>query len=148
MKALTPTALLLLLSLPLTAAAEDLPTLEAFTTQAFPFTGLEAPATQGYALTIYSVDGIAQMEAILNTDLPNDPEKAKSVALQRIQHLQTELKEGAQAAGAGLIQAQHYDLDRLPALVFNGEAIVYGIVHLPAAIARYRQWKGKAGSTP
>jgi hypothetical protein len=38
------------------------------------------------------------------------------------------------------VRAARLDLDRLPAVVFNGQAIVYGITDLPAAHARYAEW--------
>jgi integrating conjugative element protein (TIGR03757 family) len=46
----------------------------------------------------------------------------------------------------GLVKAQQYRLDRLPAIVFdNGQAVVYGVTDLEAALSHYRQWRRAQG---
>ncbi len=48
-------------------------------------------------------------------------------------------------AALGLAKAKQYGLDRYPAIVFDGRAVVYGVRDLGEALARYRQWREAAG---
>jgi hypothetical protein len=42
---------------------------------------------------------------------------------------------------SGLVQAMQYGIDRYPAIVFDGKAVVYGITDVRAATQRYQQWQ-------
>ena len=44
-------------------------------------------------------------------------------------------------AAKGLVQAMQYGIDRYPAIVFDGKAVVYGITDVRAATQRYQQWQ-------
>ena len=38
-----------------------------------------------------------------------------------------------------------YRLDRYPAIVFNGQAVVYGVTDVEDAFHRYRRWQEASG---
>jgi integrating conjugative element protein (TIGR03757 family) len=45
-----------------------------------------------------------------------------------------------QRAAMGLAKAVQYGVDRYPAIVFDGQVVVYGITDLEAALQHYRAW--------
>lgn len=97
----------------------------------------------GYT-TVYKVDRIAQLQQELSIDLPADSESAKALALQRFQRMNTQLSGELENAAKGLVQAMQYGIDRYPAIVFDGQAVVYGLTDIHAATQLYQRWQ--AGS--
>jgi integrating conjugative element protein (TIGR03757 family) len=87
------------------------------------------------------LDGIQQFESVLSRELPTDFKQAKQIALQRLQHLDENLMESLQQAAIGLTKAMQYGLDRYPAIVFDNQAVVFGITDLEQALRLYRQWQ-------
>ena len=51
-----------------------------------------------------------------------------------------------QNAAVGLAKAMQYGIDRYPAIVFDGKAVVYGLTDLNSALDHYRTWR--AGVQP
>jgi len=47
----------------------------------------------------------------------------------------------AKDAAIGLAKAMQYGVDRYPAIVVNGTAVVYGVTDLVDAAARYETWR-------
>ena len=47
----------------------------------------------------------------------------------------------AKDAAIGLAKAVQYGVDRYPAVVVNGTAVVYGVTDLVEAVARYQAWR-------
>ncbi len=118
---------------------------EVFTTNESPVTD-EAPVNiQGVLgemeYHVYELDGIQRVEAKLSQDLTADPTNAKRVVLQRFQQLQTEDRERMQRAAMGLAKAIQYGVDRYPAIVFDGQAVVYGVTDVQTALMDYRTWR-------
>jgi integrating conjugative element protein (TIGR03757 family) len=68
------------------------------------------------------------------------------MALQRIQHLDAQIRSRMQSSAQGLAKAMQYGIDRYPAVVFDGQAVVYGVTDLQAAIGHYQTWR--AGGRP
>ena len=101
---------------------------------------------QSIDLHIFKLDGIQQSEAQLSSNLPADPEQSKQIALQRIQQLDEQESAAIQNAAVGLAKAMQYDIDRYPAIVFNGQVVVYGVTDLKVALDHYRTWQ--AGARP
>jgi integrating conjugative element protein (TIGR03757 family) len=91
--------------------------------------------------TVYEIDGIERFQASLSRDLPRDPESAKRTALTRIGQLDAEQTASVRRAALGLAKASQYRLDRYPAIVFDGRAVVYGVTSLADALEHYRQWQ-------
>ncbi len=49
------------------------------------------------------------------------------------------------SAYQGLLKAQRYGLEKLPGIVFDGHAVVYGLINLNQALGYHQCWK--AGSS-
>ena len=92
-------------------------------------------------ITVYYIDRIDRLQKELSIDLPADPEAAKQTALHRFQRIDSHLSSELENAAKGLVQAMQYGIDRYPAIVFDGNAVVYGITDVRAATQRYRQWQ-------
>ena len=92
-------------------------------------------------LQIYQLDGIQRFEAKLSSNLPTDPNRSKQIAVQRIQQLDEQTMAAVQNAAVGLAKAMQYGIDRYPAIVFDGKAVVYGLTDLNSALDHYRTWR-------
>ena len=92
-------------------------------------------------ITVYYIDRIDRLQQELSKDLPADPETAKQTALHRFQHMDNKLSHELENAANGLAEAMQYGIDRYPAIVFDGKAVVYGITDIRTATQRYRQWQ-------
>lgn len=91
----------------------------------------------------YPIDGMQLLEDALSFDLPTDPQRSKQVALQRLQEIDEEAKSKLQLAAIGLTRAMQYGIDRYPAVVFNGEAVVYGVTDVAVALEHYQAWQSR-----
>lgn len=117
--------------------------IEAFTSVKYPFVDTRGIGnkSRGPDITVYEIDGIESMEKDLSIDMPADPEKSKRIALYRIQHMGNQTKTKMQMAAQGLAKAMQYGVDRYPAVVFDGQAVVYGVTDVQTALAHYRTWR-------
>ena len=116
------------------------------------FTTIESPVTSDAAvnrlavhseteLHVYDLDGIQRIEAKLSKDLTADHAQSKQVVLQRIQQLTKADSARIQRAAIGLAKAMQYGIDRYPAIIFDGKAVVYGVADIGDAFRRYQQWR-------
>ena len=92
-------------------------------------------------ITVYEIDGVQFVERELSLNLPAEPQQAKQIALRRIQSLDEQARSRMQSAATALAKAMQYGVNRYPAVVFDGEAVVYGVTELTVALERYRAWK-------
>ncbi len=124
--------------------------IEVFTTTDLPVTGESTISQQAdymeSELHVYELDGIQRIEAKLSKDLTADPEQSKLVVLQRFQQLHDGDRAQMQRAAMGLAKAVQYGIDRYPAMVFDGQVVVYGLTDLEVALQHYRSWR--AGNQP
>lgn len=97
------------------------------------------------ACRVYVIDGIERLQAHLSDALPAEAEAAGSVARQRVAALDETQRVRAQQSAVGLRRTAQYGLDRYPAIVFDGQAVVYGVTDLDLALAHYRAWRARAG---
>jgi integrating conjugative element protein (TIGR03757 family) len=102
---------------------------------------LEPRINESEYTTVYKVDRINLFQQALSEDLPIDPKTAKQVALDRFQRMDSHLSSELENAAKGLIQAMQYGIDRYPAIVFDGKAVVYGVTDVKAANELYEQWR-------
>lgn len=126
----------------------EAPMIEAFTSHDLPITSRyhdESTAIEKQVVA-YEIDGVERLERFLSDGLPNNPEAAKRVALARIAELDEARMSAVEQGTLGLAKAAQYGLDRYPAIVFNGEAVVYGITNVKAAVDLYQAWR--EGQTP
>ena len=118
--------------------------IEVFTSAHVPIRGSDTSGVRENALgkvTHYNLDGIDQLQQTLSQALPNDPGQAKQLVLQRLQSMDAALSHRLENAGNGLVQAMHYGIDRTPAIVFDRQAVIYGVTELDDAIEQYTQWR-------
>lgn len=121
--------------------AGDALSIEVFTTSERPIAGVEDKRFRSASVTTYTVDGLERFESGLAEGLPADPEAAKAEALHRIQQLDDARMAPAKNASIGLAKAVQYGVDRHPAIVFDGRAVVYGVTDLVEALDRYEVWQ-------
>ncbi|MES9875032.1 MAG: TIGR03757 family integrating conjugative element protein [Candidatus Sedimenticola sp. 6PFRAG7] len=118
---------------------------EVFTTSDAPIAGeagINRHARRGEKeFHVYELDGIRRTEEKLSDGLPADPEQSKRVVQQRFQQLSEEDRTRMQHAAMGLAKAMQYGMDRYPAIVFDGQAVVYGVTEVQTALAHYRAWR-------
>ena len=115
--------------------AGEAPRIEVFVTEEF----LPLAAAQG--ATVYVIDGLSRIEAGLSRELPGDPEAAKALVLERFARMEAGQGPRLENAAQGLARAMQYGIDRYPAIVFDGQAVVYGLTDIDAARRFYRKWK-------
>ena len=136
-------ALLLTLTSPF-SVAEPRYQVELFTTAAHPPPAHHNATGEDIQLTVYDLDGLARLNAILSHQLPPKPEVAKAMAATRLGALTERQQADLRATATGLLAAQRYGLTRYPALVINGEAVLYGVTDPTEAVRQYRRWRGEA----
>jgi integrating conjugative element protein (TIGR03757 family) len=88
----------------------------------------------------YEIDRISQLQSELSQGLPKDAEQAKQLVLQRFQSMDASVSQRLENSAKGLAQALHYGIDHTPAIVFDGQAVIYGVTDVDEAIKRYTQW--------
>lgn len=116
------------------AGEPDEPVIEAFVAG-----DARAPAKTGGA-TVYVIDGIHRLQAGLSRDLPGDPQAAREIVLRRFGQMETAQGLQLENAAQGLARAMCYGIDRYPAVVFDGRAVVYGVPDIDAARRIWRRW--------
>lgn len=94
--------------------------------------------TQVGGATVYQLDGLQQLEAELSQGLPGDEASAQRIALERMKRLGPALQLRVANAGRGLMLAREYGVERVPAVVIDGKAVVYGMTDVAEAVAAYR----------
>ena len=121
------------------------PVIEVFTSAERPLIKTDANDSgsdlQGLAITVYEIDGIQSLERELSLDLPVEPQPSKAMALKRLQRLDAPTRARMHSAATGLAKALQYGVERYPAVVFDGEAVVYGLTDLNVALEQYRTWQ-------
>ena len=121
--------------------AEERLTVEVFTASDRPIvTDLKAERVE-----VYEMDGIERFEAELSRGLPAHADAAKGWALARIGQLSEGQMQRAQRAAQGLARAMQYGIDRYPAIVLDGQAVVYGVTNVQEVIHLYRRWQEASG---
>ncbi|PUB78706.1 MAG: TIGR03757 family integrating conjugative element protein [gamma proteobacterium symbiont of Ctena orbiculata] len=116
---------------------------EVFTTSNSPITrdtDLSRVSSDTIDIQFYELDGIQRIEAKLSKGLTADLEQSKRVVQQRFQQLRQEDRTRMQHAAMGLAKAMQYGADRYPAIVFDGQAVVYGVTDVQSALVYYRAW--------
>ena len=94
---------------------------------------------------IHKLDAIKQVEDKLSQGLSADPDKAKGLVLRKLQHLSKGTRSQLEHSARSLAKAVQYGVEKYPAIVFDGELVVYGLSDLSAALRHYRHWQ--AGKT-
>ncbi len=115
--------------------AAEAPRIEIFTTARYPISGA-TPVVQ-----IYILDEPARIQAELSASLPQGKDAAAEFARAQVQGAWREEAQLLTRAYQGLLKVRQYGVLRLPAIVFDGTAIVYGVTDLEDALSIYRSWR-------
>ena len=99
---------------------------------------------RGYNFLV-EIDGIERFEVELSLGLPADTDAARRQAIERITQVDEERVRRVQRSAMGLSKAMQHGIDRYPAVVFNEEAVVYGVTDLAEARQRYQLWREASG---
>lgn len=92
-------------------------------------------------ITILSLDAVQSIQEQLSEGLPNDETLARALVQQKIAELgRSKLEDELRAAYLPLGTMMAYGLDRYPVIIFDKQAVIYGMTDLSLAINRYRQW--------
>ncbi len=121
-----------------TTLGPDIPNIEVFTTTRYPI------ACSIRSVQMYILDEPAHIEAELSASLPQGKDAAAEFAQAQVQGAWRDEAQRLTRAYQGLLKAKQYGVLRLPAIVFDGQMVVYGITDLDQALAHYRRLK--AGS--
>jgi integrating conjugative element protein (TIGR03757 family) len=103
------------------------------------FANSAMPITNAVGATVYVLDALQLLEEQLSQGLPATEAEAVPVARERVRRLGATLQQRAANASQGMVLAARYGIDRIPAVVIDGRAIVYGITDVEQAVAAYRQ---------
>ncbi len=121
------------------------PVIEVFTSAKQPVSHADAKGAphhnQGLDITVYEIEGIQSIERDLSLNLPAASKQAKQIVLHRIQRLDAQTRLSMHSVAMGLAKAMQYGVERYPAIVFDGKAVVYGITDLTVALEQYRAWQ-------
>jgi len=125
-------------------AADSSLFVEVFTTADFPVIENSASAmSQNNMIRVehYKIDSLHRLQEKLSEELPPESGRAKQRVLQRLGTLSPETNKAIEQAATGLAKAMQYGLDRFPAMVINGEVVMYGVTELAVAVRWYRDWQ-------
>ena len=119
----------------------DFPRIEVFTLSGYPIEANTAAISPQMGLQQYELDRIRLLETRLSRELPADPKQAEAIVLDRFQHLDRATSDSLRQSAVGLAKAMQYGIDRIPAIVFDGQAVVYGVTDISEALAHYQAWQ-------
>lgn len=106
-----------------------------------------SPSKNNPEITILSLDAVLSIQDQLSEGLPNDETLARASVQRKIAEIgRSKLEDELRTAYLPLGTMMAYDLDRYPVIIFDKQAVIYGMTDLSLAINRYRQWlKDKKG---
>jgi integrating conjugative element protein (TIGR03757 family) len=110
-------------------------TVEVFANTAMPVTPTTSPH---YALSIYRLDAMSNLEAQMNEGMPQDEAEARLWVANNEARLRQMIQPMVASAVNGLARAQRYQIDRLPAVVINQRYVVFGYVDVDQALIAWR----------
>lgn len=93
-------------------------------------------------LSVLNLDSVQSIEARLGKGLPNDEKRARAVIEERVAEIgRAQLDVQLREAYLPLGTMMAYGLDRYPVIIFDQQAVIYGVTDLAQAIDQYRQWR-------
>ncbi|MCR6480994.1 TIGR03757 family integrating conjugative element protein [Variovorax sp. ZS18.2.2] len=95
--------------------------------------------SDNYRLLIHRMDTMEQVKMAINQQIPRGGEgPARAWFAANQDRIKRQIRPAAIAAANAISRANHYKIDRLPAIVVNGRAVVYGMTDVDAALQRYQ----------
>ena len=80
------------------------------------------------------------LDSELSVGLPANERDAQTILRQRLHALgAAALASRTKSAAEGIVQSARYGVDRIPAVVVNGEAVIYGVTDIDVARAIFQQ---------
>ena len=86
---------------------------------------------------VFYMDGLQQLQDALSQGLPGDPERAAEIARQRAKAMGSALQTRAMNSAEGMTRAAYYGVNKVPAIVFDGRVVVYGVTDIAQARLLY-----------
>ncbi|MEJ2445024.1 MAG: TIGR03757 family integrating conjugative element protein [Exilibacterium sp.] len=96
----------------------------------------------GRGFSLHNLYAIQSLEHNLSKGLPNNETQAKAAFQQHLHkfgeaHFKSELVNAYQ----GFILASKFQIHRYPAIIFNNNAVIYGVTDLSFALKLYQDWQ-------
>lgn len=97
-----------------------------------------------YRLVIHRMDRLEQVKQTINQQIPSGGEgPARKWLAANEDKIKHQVRPAAIAAANAINLANFYKIDRLPAMVINRQAVVYGITDVEAALERFQETRGR-----
>ncbi len=93
---------------------------------------------RGIPVEIHHVDAVDRATEALSQGLPADPDAAAAIAQER---LDAQAHRDLEAAYEPLLRAYRLNIEQVPAIVFDGQAVVYGTTDLARGLREYERWR-------
>ena len=122
------------------AFAADLRVIDIFTTSSRPVELRAVAADPTVELNVVEVDTIERFNVGLSERLPDDPTSAQAEVQKRLAILNQDEIAALRHTAMGLSTAAQLGVERTPAIVFDKQAVLYGVTDLSEALNRYRAW--------
>jgi len=106
------------------------------------FTDQRHPVFVSNDVPVIYLDAAAEIEAELASGLPADPQRAETIARQRLSDGGTNLQARLASAYQGVVDAWNLGISKLPAVVVEGRYVVYGdtdVARATVTIEAYRR---------
>ena len=129
--------------------AEMAPTrIEIFATADQPISAMDTVVQQypDVVLRAHKLDAIKQTEDKLSEGLPADPLKAERLVLMRLQQLGKTTHGELEHSATSLAKAVQYGVEKYPAIVIDGQFVIYGLTDLAVALTHYQHWQAGESS--
>lgn len=97
------------------------------------FTVDAMPVVNARDASVHHVDAILRLEQQLSANLPSDPTRAQAIVAQRISKLGPGLEHAARRSAITLARCAQLGIQRVPAIVFDGRWVVYGVTDVDVA---------------
>ncbi len=121
--------------------ANGVTTVEVFANSAMLITPVRSDR---FRLVIHRMDQLEQVKAAINQQIPAGGEgPARAWIAANEARIKNQVRPAAIAAANAIRLANYYRIDRLPAMVINRQAVVYGLTDVDAALERFRAVRGE-----
>ena len=92
---------------------------------------------------VHYMDSIERVTEALSVGLPPSTQQAAALAKERFAALSSAERQNIEAGARALDLAARYRLTKVPAIVFDQRAVVYGVPDVDAARTIYRAWRAR-----
>ena len=97
------------------------------------------PAPLAFELKVHRMDQLDMVTQGIDQQIPRGSEaEARRWVADNEARIKRQVQPAAIATANAITLANHYRLDRLPAVVINKRTVVYGITDVGAALQRYQ----------